>query len=340
MDVKKKNILILGGAGFIGSHLYDYFMNEECNVVVIDNMITGSEDNLPKNATIIKEDISKRSMHSFFSQPMIFDEVWNCACPASPVAYRNHPIETLDTCYLGTKNALEFARNNNAKYVHLSTSEVYGDSAKMSEYDKGSVNCFGPRACYDEGKRVAETLCYEYIVKYDMDIRVFRLFNTFGPRMAWNDGRVVPNFIMAALFGKDIPIYQDAFKTRTFNYVNDTVMMMIKASKESYRHPLNISTTANYMTLHELAIIIRKLASSHSKIVKLDNEVGDDPTNRYPMITQLESVIGKYYAEPFEDSMKKTIEYFKYIIATHEDIKDVIESSPKLFTTYVTPHFK
>lgn len=338
--IEKKNILILGGAGFIGSHLCDYFLGQNYNVFVIDNMITGSKENLSPKVILIKEDISHKDIHQCFSQPMIFEEVWNCACPASPVAYRKHPMETLDTCYIGTRNALEFARNNGAKYIHLSTSEVYGNSTEMSEFSNGSVNCFGPRACYDEGKRVAETLCYEYIVKYDMDIRIFRLFNTFGPRMAWNDGRVMPNFIMAALLGKDIPIYQDALKTRTFNYVQDTVGMMVLASKQPYRKPLNISTTDNHLTLCELASEIKNLTGSESEIHVLDIEVGDDPVNRYPNTTQLCKVIGEFIPVDFSEALEKTIEYFSDVIKTRPELVEELESNPELFKTYKTPHFK
>lgn len=337
--IEKKNILIIGGAGFIGSHLCEHFINEGYNVVVIDNMITGSESNLPKQAILVKEDITQTNIHGLFTNPIKFEEIWNCACPASPVAYRKHPFETLDTCYIGTKNALNFARNIGAKYIHLSTSEVYGDSSEMSESNKGSVNCFGPRACYDEGKRVAETLCYEYIVKYDMDIRIFRLFNTFGPRMAWNDGRVIPNFIMAAFLGYNIPIYQNSLKTRTFNYVSDTINMMVLASRAKYRHPINISTTENHFTLYELAERIVNIIGSHSIISEIDCEVGDDPTNRYPNTELLQTLIGKYTPVSFDEALTKTIDYFGEMLKTGPKISELLDKNPDLFRTYQTPHF-
>lgn len=337
----KKNIIIAGGAGFIGYHLVERLKSMGHNVIIIDNLCTGSASNIPKSITNIIADINKPStfINSRWSE-LEYDEIWNCACPASPVAYRNMPLQTLDTCYLGTKNLLEFARIKKAKYIHLSTSEVYGCTPnEMVETNWGYVNCFGPRACYDEGKRISETLIYEYEAAGLVDARIFRLFNTFGPRMKFNDGRVIPNFIVSALTDKPLRIYGSPCKTRTFNYVDNVIDVMLAAAQTEYNKPINIGTDKMVeCELETLARVILELIPESNSLITYEKNPTDDPSHRVPNIKLLLNLIDKpEKSKDFIEGLKETIEYFREFIAENPSAVDCL--SDDSFSTYKTPSF-
>lgn len=339
-----KHILVAGGAGFIGSHLVKKFVSQGDYVYIVDNLCTGRIDNIEDvdYTGLFDYDISMPyHLHSKIGG-IVFDEIWNCACPASPVAYRKMPMLTLDTCYKGTKQLLEMAYVCNAKYIHLSTSEIYGSTdADMVESNWGYVNSYGPRACYDEGKRVAEALIYEYQAAGEVDARIFRLFNTYGPGMQFNDGRVIPNFIMAALTDRPLRIYGSNKKTRTFCYVEDVVETLILAASKDYNKPLNIGTEhMKYASLHLLAENILSLCpNSKSKIVvDSNNNPKDDPMYRRPNINKLREVCGKLPdSHTFMEGLEKTIEYFRDLIAKNPEICNSLNDES--FLSYKEPKF-
>lgn len=305
----KKKILVTGGAGFIGSHLCDRLLSAGHEVLCLDNFFTGSRENIGHllrndNFKIIDHDITEP-----FDAPV--SQIYNLACPASPIHYQFDPIKTVKTSTVGMVNMLELAQKHKARILQASTSEIYGDPEVHPQKETywGNVNPIGPRSCYDEGKRVAETLCMDYFREKKVDIRIVRIFNTYGPRMHRNDGRVVSNFIVQALMGSPITIYGDGSQTRSFAYVSDTVDGLIKMMEQDDSvGPINIGNpTENSMK--ELAEKIIALIGSKSKIV-FKSLPEDDPKRRRPDISLAKKIL---HWEPFvslEDGLKKTIEYF------------------------------
>lgn len=310
----KKKILVTGGAGFIGSHLCKRLLDEGNEVICLDNYFTGSKENvveLMKNPyfELIRHDVTM----PFFIE---VDEIYNLACPASPIHYQYNPIKTIKTSVMGAVNMLGLAKRIRAKILQASTSEVYGDPTihPQSEDYWGHVNPIGPRACYDEGKRCAEALFVNYHRQNNVRIKIMRIFNTYGPNMHPNDGRVVSNFIVQALRNKDITIYGDGSQTRSFQYVDDLIEGAIRlmATPDEFTGPINIGNPGEF-TILELAEKVIKLTGSESKIVFLPLP-SDDPKQRQPDITLARKVLNWEPKVPLEEGLKLTIDYFRKII--------------------------
>ena len=307
-----KNILITGGCGFIGSNLCKKLIINN-NILCIDNLYTGSIENI--------KDLFNKSNFKFINHDIInkinleqeIDEIYNCACPASPQKYQNNPINTLDVNYIGTKNLLELAKIKKSKFLQCSTSEIYGDPNISPQYEfyRGNVNTIGPRSCYDEGKRVAETLVIEYNKKYKINTHIVRIFNTYGEFMDKNDGRVVSNFINQMLDNKDITIYGNGTQTRSFCYIDDLVLGMIKLMQSDYIYPINIGND-NEMTINDLVNVLKKLIYSKSKIIYKDLPI-DDPKQRKPDISLAKKILNWEPKTNLEEGLKKTISYFKHL---------------------------
>ncbi len=308
----KKTILIMGGAGFIGSHLCERLLGEGNRVICLDNLFTGSEKNIANflanpNFVFVEHDI----ITPFFSEEHI-DEIYNLACPASPVHYQSNAIHTIKANTLGVINMLGLARKHRARILQASTSEVYGDPLEhpQKESYRGNVNSIGPRACYDEGKRVAETLCFDYHRSHGLEIRVARIFNTYGPRMAANDGRVVSNFIVQALAGHPITIYGKGSQTRSFCYVDDLVEGLVRLmNTENFTGPVNLGNPKEFTVLR-LAKKVIAMTKSKAKIVKKPLPE-DDPKKRKPDIALAKKVLRWESKVKLEEGLKKTIAYFK-----------------------------
>ena len=309
-----KRILVTGGAGFIGSHLCSRLLKEGNDVICVDNLFTGSKDNIRHLMTnpyfeFIRHDIT---------EPLYVevDEIYNLACPASPVYYQYDPIKTAKTSVIGAMNMLGLARRVHARILQASTSEVYGDPEvhPQPECYRGCVNPIGIRSCYDEGKRMAETLFFDYHRQYNLNIKVMRIFNTYGPRMHPNDGRVVSNFIVQALTGKDVTIYGDGSQTRSFCYVEDLIegMYRLMNSEEGFTGPVNIGNPSEF-TMLELAEKIIKLTKSKSKIT-FKELPQDDPMQRKPVIELAKRELGWEPHIALEEGLRKTIEYFKEVL--------------------------
>ena len=312
--MKKKTVLVTGGAGFIGSHLCNMLVQKGNNVICVDNLSTGRLDNilhLKKNPNFefINHDIIK----PFYIKNI--DEIYNLACPASPVQYRLNPIKTVKTCTIGVINMLGLAKKNNAKILQASTSEVYGDPEihPQNEEYYGNVNPVGPRSCYDEGKRCSETLFMDYYREHKLIIKIVRIFNTYGPNMSINDGRVISNFINQAINNNNITIYGDGNQTRSFQYIEDLVdgLINVMSSTDDFIGPINIGNP-NEISMNELASIVLKLTNSNSKIVH-QNLPEDDPKKRRPEISLAKDLISWYPKIDLESGLLKTINYFRKI---------------------------
>ena len=313
----RKRILITGGAGFIGSHLCEKLLQDDNNYVIcLDNFYTGSKENIQHlisnpNFELIEHDIT---------QPIDIkaDEIYNLACPASPIHYQYNPIMTMKTSVLGIINVLELAKKYNAKILQASTSEVYGDPTihPQDETYWGNVNPIGIRSCYDEGKRCAETLMIDYHRQHSVNIKIVRIFNTFGPNMALNDGRVVSNFIVQALKNEDITIYGEGNQTRSFCYVSDLVQGLIKMMNTSSEiiGPINLGNPSERTILNLAELILSKI-NTKSKIIFKDLPQ-DDPIKRKPDITLAKNVLNWQPQISIEEGLDKTIEYFEKKLKT------------------------
>lgn len=311
----RKKVLVTGGAGFVGSHLIDRLLKDGHEVICVDNYFTGQKQNIVHLMgnpyfEYIRHDITM----PFFIE---VDEIYNLACPASPVHYQYNAIKTVKTSVMGSVNMLGLAKRINAKILQASTSEVYGDPKVHPQTEDywGHVNPIGTRSCYDEGKRVAETLFFNYHWQNNVRIKVIRIFNTYGPRMHPHDGRVVSNFIVQALQGKDITIYGDGSQTRSFQYVDDLVEGMIRmmGTREDFTGPVNIGNP-NEFTIKELAEEVIELVDTKSKIIYKELP-SDDPMQRQPDISLAKKELDNW--EPkiqLKEGLKKTIDYFKGII--------------------------
>lgn len=312
MSKRQKTALVTGGAGFLGSHLCERLLAAGKNVLCVDNFYTGHRQNIipllaNPNFEVMRHDIT---------WPLFVevDEIWNLACPASPVHYQADPVQTTKVSVHGAINMLGLAKRLKIPILQASTSEVYGDPLVHPQVESywGNVNTIGPRACYDEGKRCAETLFFDYWRQHGIDIKVVRIFNTYGPRMAPDDGRVVSNFIIQALRGDRITIFGDGDQTRSFCYVDDLVeaMMRMMSTSPEFTGPVNIGNPSEF-TIRELAETIVRLTGSKSKIVQLPLPQ-DDPKQRQPDISLAREKLNDWSpAVPLEEGLERTIEYFK-----------------------------
>ena len=312
-------ILVTGGAGFVGSHLSRKLINLGHEVLVLDNFYTGSRKNvsdllLNPSFEIVRHDITQ----PFYAE---VDAVMNLACPASPIHYQKHPVQTTKTSVLGATNMLGLAKRLKVPMLQASTSEVYGDPnvSPQEETYWGNVNPIGVRACYDEGKRVAETLCFDYHRQYGVSVKVVRIFNTYGPAMQFEDGRVVSNFIMQALAGEDLTIYGDGSQTRSFCYVSDLTDGLIAAilSDSSITGPINLGNPSE-ITILQLAETIIRLTGSSSKISSLPLP-SDDPKQRKPDITRAKDYLNWSPKIDLENGLMNTITDFKTRLASHRN---------------------
>ena len=311
----KKTVLVTGGAGFLGSHLCEKLLDRGCHVVCMDNFFTGSWENIRPlmgnpDFEAIRHDVTEP--YSFY-----VDEIFNLACPASPPHYQRDPIATYKTSILGAINALELADKWHAKVFQASTSEVYGDAQvhPQTEGYWGNVNPHGIRSCYDEGKRGAETLFFDYHRQHGTRIKVVRIFNTYGPKMNPNDGRVVSNFIIQALKGEDITVYGDGNQTRSFCYVDDLIrgFLMLMDTGEDVSGPVNLGNPGEF-TMLELAQKVIALTGSSSKLVNRPLP-GDDPKQRRPDISLAGKLLGWKPEIMLDEGLKRTIDYFKGAIS-------------------------
>jgi UDP-glucuronate decarboxylase len=315
MDSLKKRILVTGGAGFLGSHLCERLLKDGHEVLAADNYFTGRRQNV---AHLLGEADFEAMRHDVtFPLYVEVDEIYNLACPASPVHYQFDPVQTTKTSVIGAINMLGLAKRLKAKIFQASTSEVYGDPTvhPQSEEYRGSVNPIGPRACYDEGKRCAETLFFDYHRQHRLRIKVVRIFNTYGPRMHPNDGRVVSNFIVQALRGEDITLYGDGTQTRAFCFVDDMIdgFVRMMGTGDDVTGPINLGNP-HEMQIRELAEEVIKLTGARSKIV-FRNLPADDPLQRCPDISKAQSVLGWQPKVKLQEGLQRTIDYFDRLLA-------------------------
>ena len=311
----KKNILVTGGAGFIGSHLCRVLVNMGHKVICLDNLFTGSKTNIidllsHANFEFINHDI----IEPFYRKNI--DEIYNLACPASPIHYQHNPIKTVKTCTIGVINMLGLAKKNSSKILQASTSEVYGypQMHPQNENYNGNVNPLGRRSCYDEGKRCSETLFMDYFREHKLKIKIIRIFNTYGPNMAIGDGRVVSNFINQAILNKDITIYGNGEQTRSFQFIDDLIdaMILTMNTDDDFNGPLNIGNP-NEISVNELALKIIKLTNSKSKLIYKDLPE-DDPRRRMPDISLAKEKLNWLPSVSLETGLIKTIKYFNSLL--------------------------
>jgi UDP-glucuronate decarboxylase len=313
-----RRILVTGGAGFLGSHLCDRLVDQGHEVLCVDNYFTGRRANVAHllerpNFELMRHDVT-------FPLYVEVDEIYNLACPASPIHYQHDPVQTTKTSVHGAINMLGLAKRTGARLFHASTSEVYGDPSQHPQTEDywGNVNPIGPRSCYDEGKRCAETLCFDYLRQHRLRIRVARIFNTYGPRMHPNDGRVVSNFIVQALQGRPLTLYGDGAQTRSFCYVDDLIdgFLKLMAAPDDVTGPINLGNPGEF-TIRELAEKVLALTGSGSKIVHAALPE-NDPMQRRPDITRARTLLGWQPTIPLEEGLKRTIRYFEALLADPE----------------------
>ncbi len=317
MAMARKRALVTGGAGFVGSHLCDRLLRDGHDVLAVDNYLTGRRENI---AQLLDNRRFEAMRHDVtMPLPVEVSEIYNLACPASPVHYQFDPVQTTKTSVMGAINMLGLAKRLKVPVLQASTSEVYGDPTvhPQGEDYRGNVNPIGPRACYDEGKRCAETLFFDYHRQHGVRIKVVRIFNTFGPRMLPNDGRVVSNFIVQALLGNPITLYGNGLQTRAFCYVDDLVdgLVRVMGTKDSVTGPINLGNPQE-MTVRALAELVIDLVGSRSSLI-FQKLPADDPKQRCPDITLAQQVLGWQPRVQLKDGLRRTIEYFDGLLSEH-----------------------
>ena len=310
----RKRVMVTGGAGFLGSHLCERLLNDGCDVLCVDNFYSGTKDNIVHllsrpHFEMMRHDVT-------FPLYVEVDEIYNLACPASPIHYQWDPVQTTKTSVHGAINMLGLAKRTKAKILQASTSEVYGDPEVHPQHEQywGHVNPIGIRSCYDEGKRCAETLFFDYHRQHGVEIKVVRIFNTYGPKMHPNDGRVVSNFIVQAIKGEDITIYGDGLQTRSFCYVDDLIegfLKMMASSRETIG-PINMGTPVEF-TIKQLAELVIKAVGGPSKLI-FKPLPSDDPKQRQPNIGLAREKLGWEPSIPLEQGLQKTVDYFKGLV--------------------------
>ncbi|MFY9232452.1 MAG: UDP-glucuronic acid decarboxylase family protein [Candidatus Nanopelagicales bacterium] len=315
MSIAKGRALVTGGAGFIGSHLCERLLNDGYDVLCVDNYYSSTKDNIAHlldnpRFEVIRHDVT-------FPLYVEVDEIYHLACPASPIHYQRDPVQTTKTAVHGSINMLGLAKRTGAKILTTSTSEVYGDPAVHPQQEDywGNVNPIGPRACYDEGKRAAETLFFDYHRQHGLKIKVARLFNTYGPRMHPHDGRVVSNFVVAALSDRPLPVYGEGTQTRSFQYIDDLIegLLALMHSPDEVTGPINLGNPGEF-TIVELANLVIEQTGSSGGIEYLPLPQ-DDPVRRQPDITRAKQVLGWEPTIPLADGLARTIEYFRTSLA-------------------------
>jgi UDP-glucuronate decarboxylase len=312
----RKRVLITGGAGFLGSHLCESLIEKGCDVICVDNLYTGSKRNI---IPLLSNPYFELYRHDItFPLFMEVDEIYNLACPASPIHYQNDPVQTTKVNVHGSINMLGLAKRLKIKILQASTSEVYGDPTEhpQTESYRGNVNCIGPRSCYDEGKRCAETLFFDYYRQHKLQIKVARIFNTYGPRMHINDGRVVSNFVVQALQGKPITVFGDGKQSRSFCYVDDLIEGLIRLlnSPDDVTGPVNLGNPGEF-TILELAEKIIALTGSKSDLI-FKSLPEDDPRQRRPDITIANKVLDWKPKVPLDEGLIKTVAYFDELLSS------------------------
>ena len=312
--MKRTKVLVTGGAGFIGSHLCERLLNDGYEVICLDNLFTGQKDNIRR---LMNNPYFEFVRHDVLEDVYVeCDQIYNLACPASPIHYQYDPIKTIKTSFVGSLHALGLAKRCNARILQASTSEVYGDPEVHPQPESywGHVNPTGIRSCYDEGKRAAETLFFDYHRQHNVNIKIVRIFNTYGPHMRDDDGRVVSNFIVQALKGEDITIFGDGTQTRSFCYVDDLVEGLIRMmnSRDGFTGPVNLGNPVEF-TMIELANKVIELTGSKSKIIYLPLPE-DDPTQRKPVIDLAKKELDWQPKVSLDEGLIKTIEYFKQVL--------------------------
>ena len=319
----KKRVLVTGGAGFLGSHLCERLLRDGHEVLCVDNFFTSRKANIEH---LFDHHFFELMRHDVtFPLYVEVDEIYNLACPASPIHYQFDPVQTTKTSVHGAINMLGLAKRVKAKILQASTSEVYGNPSVHPQTEEywGNVNPIGPRACYDEGKRCAETLFFDYLRQHKMKIKVIRIFNTYGPRMHPNDGRVVSNFILQALQNKDITIYGDGKQTRSFCYVDDLIEGMVRmmGSPDDITGPINLGNTEEYSMLSLAEMIIRLTGSSSDVVFRPLPQ--DDPIQRKPDITKATQILGWQPVVKVEYGLQKTIDYFDHLLRVHPQVANM-----------------
>ena len=324
----ERRVLVTGGSGFLGSHLCERLLGQGANVICVDNFFCGTRTNIEhlldhKRFELIRHDVT-------FPLYVEVDEIYNLACPASPIHYQRDPVQTTKTSVHGAINMLGLAKRVRASILQASTSEVYGDPVVHPQPEEywGNVNPIGPRSCYDEGKRCAETLFFDYRRQHNMRIKVARIFNTYGPRMHPNDGRVVSNFIVQALLGRDITVYGDGGQTRSFCYVDDLVdgLVRLMQSDDDVTGPINLGNPAEF-TIVNLASQVIELSRSRSRIVHRALPQ-DDPKQRRPEISKAQDVLGWQPHVPLADGLARTISYFDKLLKDNSIRSMIIDANP------------
>mmetsp|Transcript_12483 Transcript_12483/g.35060 ORF Transcript_12483/g.35060 Transcript_12483/m.35060 type:complete len:340 (+) Transcript_12483:224-1243(+) len=308
--VERNRVLVTGGAGFVGSHLCEFLVKRGDHVICLDNLFTGTKDNIAHlldnpNFEFIRHDVTD-------AIKLEIDQIYHLACPASPIHYKYNPIKTTKTSFLGTLNMLGLAKRTNARFLLTSTSEVYGDPLQHPQTEEywGNVNPIGERSCYDEGKRVAETLAFDYWRSNNVEIRVIRIFNTYGPRMALDDGRVVSNFVAQALLGQDLTVYGDGQQTRSFQYIDDLVNGMVKMmDNNKHTGPFNIGNPSEF-TMLELAELVKAVVNPNVEIIFMEN-TADDPNRRQPDISKAKRYLQWEPEVPLKEGLAKMVDDFK-----------------------------
>ena len=315
-------ILVTGGAGFIGSHLIDRLLEQGHEIICVDNLFTGRKENIVHHLGNSKFEFIRHDI----IEPILLevDQIYNLACPASPVHYQHNPVKTIKTNVLGTLNMLGLAKRVKARILQASTSEVYGDPHVHPQEEAywGNVNPIGIRSCYDEGKRVAETLMFDYHRQNNADIRVIRIFNTYGPRMLENDGRVVSNFIVQSLRGEPLTVYGEGQQTRSFCYVSDLVEGMMRLMNSEHIGPINIGNPGEF-TILELAQKVKAMTGSKSEII-YNPLPQDDPKQRQPDITKAQNLLGWNPGIPLEVGLERTIGDFAQRMGVQTKIKSAL----------------
>ncbi|WP_284164372.1 UDP-glucuronic acid decarboxylase family protein [Frigidibacter sp. SD6-1] len=305
-----KTVLVAGGAGFVGSHLIDRLLANGHRVICLDNLSTGRLANIAAHAANERFTLIRQDVCDPIQIAGAVDEIFNLACPASPPKYQKDPVHTFRTSVIGAMNLLELARAKGARIFQASTSEVYGDPevSLQSENYRGNVNTFGPRACYDEGKRAAETLFHDYHHQHGVEIRIARIFNTYGPRMCPDDGRVVSNFVVQALSGRDMTIHGDGSQTRSFCYVDDLVEGILRLMASAVSEPVNLGNPGEF-TMAELAAIVREKTGTTARLVHRPLPT-DDPRQRRPDISRARKALGWAPLVALSEGLDRTIAHF------------------------------